>query len=345
MLGAFLLLVMLVVFLINKEVPALAKHTVIKQAVLTGLAGPRVVSLPNVLEATDFLPKGSRVRYRLIVNLPEAPLTPVGVFVPKMSLAGALFVNGQYIGNCMHGPLEKLRCLHKPSFFSTSKDVWQSGENTVEFEVHANARQMNGLSPIQIGEVESLYANNHRMGHWLKTEFLEGLQWISVVFGILSLAVYVILRKEPAFLWFGFTCLIHAVGLLIITVSSPAINNNFFTWMGITSCLMSIPLIFLTMLSLFDKLQRWMVISALGLMVSISIVMGLSGVSKIFVQFNWIILIISGLLFFFKAVRWAFVSPTSIKITAVAMTLVMLFTCIADWLRFAGKTEFEGSFF
>ena len=344
-LGSFLLLVVLGVFLINKEVPALAKHMVIDQAVLTGLAGPRAVSLPHVLETSDFLPKGSQVRYRLSVNLSEAPLTPVGVFVSKMSLSGALFVNGQYIGNCAHGPLETLRCLHKPSFFSTTKDIWQLGENTVEFEIHANARQMNGLSPIQIGEVESLYANNYRMGNWLKTELLEGLQWISVVFGLLSLAVYVILRKEPAFLWFGLTCLMHATGLIIVTVSSPVININFFNWMGITSRLMSITLIFLTMLSLFNKLQRWMVISAFGLMVSVPIVLGLSRVSNISIQFIVSILIIISLFLLFKGVRWAFVSPTSIKITVVVMTMVMMFTGTADWLRFAGKSEFEGSFF
>ena len=344
-LGAFLLLVVQGVILINKQVPALAKHTVIEQAVLTGLTGPRVVSLPHVLEATDYLPKGSRVRYRLSVNLPEAPLTPVGVFVPKMSLSGALFVNGQSIGNCAHGPLETLRCLHKPNFFSTSENVWQSGDNTVEFEIHANARQMNGLSPIQIGEVESLYANNYRMGHWLKTDLLEGLLWISVVFGLLSLAVFFILRKESAFLWFGFACLMHAMGLLIVTVNNPMININFFTWMGITSRFLTVPLIFLTMLSLFDKLQRWMVIFALGLMVCAPIFFGLGGVSRPWVQFIFLILIFMGFALFFKAIRWAWDSPTPIKLTAVVMGTVMLSTGAADWLRFVGKTEFEGIFF
>jgi signal transduction histidine kinase len=344
-LGAFLLLVVQGVFLINKQVPALAKHTVIEQAVLTGLTGPRVVSLPNVLEAADYLPKGSRVHYRLSVNLPEAPLTPVGIFVSKMSLSGALFVNGQYIGNCGHGPLETLRCLHKPSFFSTSKDVWQVGENTLEFEIHANARQMNGLSPIQIGELESLYANNYRMGHWLKTDLLEGLQWISMAFGLLSLAVYVILRKEPAFLWFGFACLMHAMGLLIVTVNNPAININFFTWIVITSRFLAVPLIFLTMLSLFDKLQRKMVIFMLGLMVSAPIFIGLSAVSMPWVQFIFLILIFVGFALFFKAIRWVWESRTPIKLSAVVMGTVMLFTGVADWLRFVGKTGFEGSFF
>lgn len=344
-LGAFLMLVVLGVFLINKEVPALAKHKVIEQAVLTGLSEPRAVSLPNVLETSDFLPDGSRVRYRMSVNLSEAPLTPVGVFVSKMSLSGALFVNGQYIGNCGHGPLETLRCLHKPSFFSTTKDVWQPGDNTIEFEIHANSRQMNGLSPIQIGEVESLYAHNYRMSNWFKTDLLVGLQWISMVFGLLSLAVYFILRKESAFLWFGFGCLMHATGLLIVTVSSPVFSIKFFTWMGITSRFLTIPLIFLTMLSLFDKLQRWMVISVLGLMVCAPIFIGLGGVSGPLVQFVFLMLICLGFALNLIAIRWAWDSRTPIKLTTIVMGTVMLSTGAADWLRFAGKSEFEGGFF
>jgi signal transduction histidine kinase len=344
-LAAFLLLVMLGVLLFNKEWPSSVKYTVIDKAELTGLAGPRVVSLPNVLETTDFLPKGSRVNYRLRVDMSEAPLNPVGVFVPKMSLSGALFVNGQFIANCGHGPLEALRCLHKPNFFSTSKDAWRLGENTIEFEIHANARQMNGLSAIQIGELHSLHENNYRLLHWFKIEFLDGLMWISVAFGLLSLAVYFILRKEPAFLWFGFACLMHAIGLLIVTVSNPVFNVEFFTWMGITSRLMAIPFVFLTMLSLFEKLQRWMIFSVLVLMLSVPIVIGLSGVSKPVVQLISLILIIFGIALFLKAIRWVLDSRSPIKIAAVVMSYVILFTGAADWMRFAGKTEFEGSFF
>lgn len=324
---------------------ALAHYTVIDQAELTGLAGPRAVSLPNMLEARDFLPSGSRVVYRLRLNLPEAPTAPVGVFVSKMSLSGALYVNGQYIRSCDQGRLEELRCQHKPNFFTTPPNVWKVGANTLEFEIHANARQSNGLSPVRVGETDRLYESSYRFSQWFKVEFLVGLGWISVVFGLLSLAVYYIFPKELAYLWFGLGCLAHAIGLLNLTVSRPVINVDLFVWMVFTARLLATPMAFLTMLALLEKLQRWMVIVMLGLSLCSPLLIGLSGVSRPFYQLFLLVFLIFGIALIFNAIRWAWHSRNSIKIFTIAMALILLSTGTADWMRLAGKTEFEGSFY
>lgn len=348
---ALLLLALIGVFLVNHEADAddeaksFVPYTLINQAELIGLAGRRAVSLPNMLETRDFLPKGGRVHYRLSLNLTEAPSVPLGIFVSKMSLSGALYINGQYISSCDQGRLEELRCQHKPNLFSTPPSVWQLGENTIEFEIHANARQANGLSAVKVGELEALYDEAYRFRHWFKVEFLVGLGWISLVFGLLSLAVYYILRKEQAYLWFGLGCLAHTFALLNFTVSRPLIQVDLFILMVFTSRLLTTPLAFLTMLSLIGKLQRWMRMVMLGLSVCGPIIIGLSGVDRPVYLILFLFLLIFGITLIFYAIRWAWQSRNSIKIFTIAMAIILVSTGVADWLRFAGKTEFEGSFF
>ena len=342
--GACALLAFLLVLLCSGAAHAFAYDRVIDKAELIGLAGRRAVDLPHVLETRDFLPQGSLVRYRLSVNLPEVPVTPLGIYVSKMSLSGALYINGVYISSCAQGRLEDLRCLHKPNLFSTPLSVWQRGENIVEFEIHANARQTNGLSAVRIGELEDLYQGSYRFIQWFKIEFLVGLGWISAVFGVLSLAVFVILRKELAYLWFGLGCVVHAVGMLNMTVSSPVIHVDLFIWLVLTARLLAAPMALLTMLSLFEKLQRWMIAAVLGLIVFVPILIGLSGVYRPFYQLLLLLLLLFGITLIVNAVRWAWASRSAIKIFSIGMSLVLLFSAIHDWLRLAGKTGFEGSY-
>ena len=99
-----------------------AQPQVLRAAVFTSLAGTQEVSLPHVLGPADFTPGGSRVRYRLDFDLTAEAVAaaadePLGIYVPKMSLAGRLMLNGERVGACDLGALEQLRCLHRPYLF------------------------------------------------------------------------------------------------------------------------------------------------------------------------------------------------------------------------------------
>ena len=95
----------------------------VRRAVLVTGAGERPVDLPHVLGRDDFPRDGGRVRYRLELDLPTAPSAPLGLYLRKVSLSAALTVNGRPAGACGTGPLEELRCLHRPQLFIPPVDV------------------------------------------------------------------------------------------------------------------------------------------------------------------------------------------------------------------------------
>jgi len=316
----------------------------IDQAYLTGMSMPRRVVLPHVLVPEDFSPSGSRVVYKMSLDMPDAPQGPLAVLIPKLSLSGSVFINGFFVNSCGQGPLEALRCLHKPLFLTTPASVWRAGENVIEVEVFATPRQISGLSAVRVGDVDRLYDQEFRVNQWLKTEFLVALFWVSAVFGFLSLTVYFILRKELAYLWFGLGCLAHMLGLLNMTVTRPWISMDMFAWLVVSSRFFATPMALLTMLSLFDKLRIWMIVAVLGFSISGTVLMAFTSVNRPLIALLFIVFLVIGFTLMILSIFWAFQSRSFLKIFTSSLAMSLVFAGVVDWMRFSGRSSFEGSF-
>ncbi len=316
----------------------------IDQAFLTGMSLPRRVVLPHVLAPEDFSPSGSRVLYKLSLDLPEAPQGPLAILIPKLSLSGSVYINGAFVNSCGQGPLEALRCLHTPLFLTTPASVWRAGDNTIEVEIYASARQVSGLSSVRVGEVDRLFDQKFRVNQWLKTEFLVALFWVSAVFGFLSLTVYFILSKELAYLWFSLGCLAHMLGLLNMTVTRPWINIEVFAWLVVSSRFFATPMALLTMLSLFGKLRTWMVVAMLGFSITGTLLMAFTSVNRPLIALLFIVFLIIGFALMTLSIFWAFQSRSPIKIFTSSMAMLLVFAGVLDWRRFAGSSNFEGTY-
>lgn len=342
--GVLSLFVLLVGPLHGMAWAATPEAWVIDKAELTGLAGTRVVQLPHVLESRDFLEEGSRVRYRLKLPLAATPVQTLGVLVTKLSLSGTLYINGQFVQSCDVGPLEELRCLHKINLFATPVSVWQVGDNVIEFEIYANARQKNGLSQVQVDVLNKLYQESFLIPQWLKHGFLVGLAWVSAVLGILSLAVSLVLRNELAYRWFGIACVAHALGILNLTVSRPIIDIEFLNWMIFSTRLVAGCMAMLTVLAIFDKLRRWMLVVLVGYCVLGPLAIGLGGSFRSVVVVIFFPLLLIGPALLFMAMRWAIESHNPLKLLTAGMMFVLVSSGIVDWLRLRGGFGFEGVF-
>ena len=148
-LHALFCLTLLFIFAVSAAWATSGADVLIKEADLTSSAGTRHVTLPHSLETIDFAPEGSRVVYRSTFSLKEVPLSALGFYVPKMSVSGNLYINDQFVGSCLPGRLEEVRCINKPQLFEVSPGILKSGDNTLAFEIYASHHQKMGspLSP------------------------------------------------------------------------------------------------------------------------------------------------------------------------------------------------------
>ena len=321
--------------------PAAPSSVVIDQATLTSLVGQRVVELPNVLEPEDFAPQGSLVRYRLSFYLDQKPEAALGVYVPKMSVSGTLRINGHDAASCGIGPLEDLRCLHQPQFFVIPSEFWRVGANTLDFDIYATERQMNGLSRVTIGD-PAVLGHDYRLTRWLKSDLLVGLAWLSLLSGFLSLSVAVLLRRQPVYFWFGLTSISNAFALFNSFVERPIVPIDIYNCLVFSARLISVPMLFATFLAIFGKSRRWFSALVMAFCIAAPIAIWLSDNNRTLVLILYTPWVIVGAGLTVAMLYWAWQAKQRLLWgCALAMPLLTL-TGIIDWMRTGGQTRFEG---
>ena len=312
------------------------------RAVLFSLGGERRVTLPHRLAADDFPPNGGLVRYRIEVDLNARPREPLGIFVRKLSLSGQVILNGETIGACGLGDLKNLRCLHQPQLFVPPVSLWRAGINVLEFDIYANDRQMNGLSPVQVGSAQALGEGPYRRQWLWQVELLRALTWVVVTLGGLALVVSRMLREEPLYGWFGLCALFNALGNLNILVTDPPVGFEWFSWFVFSSRMVTVPLLLLMLLAAFDRAggvaARGLVIYALLMPVGAWI----SGNNRWAVAALYLPGLLTGLVLLAGMIRWTWRSGKRLHRIVTALTSVLVLASIADWLRLSGRSDFEG---
>lgn len=315
---------------------------VIERAVLMSGLSERPVDLPHSLATKDFPSEGGRVHYRLELFLADVPVEPLGVFVPKMSLSGAFALNGTLIGACGFAPLEQLRCLHQPQLFVPPPSIWRPGLNTLDFEIYANPRQMNGLSQVQVADAQALYLGSYGAQRIWKQNVLSGLTWFNLSFGFMALAVSLIMRNDRTYLWFGLCSIDNALTNLNILVHSPRVGMEFFSWFVFSSRLITIPLFLLMLLAIFERsgwrLQRVL----LGFLVVMPLATWLSGNNRWVVLGLHLPMVLTLFVLAILMARWTWESRTPLHIAITSITYLLVVVVVLDTLRLAGQTAFVG---
>lgn len=317
----------------------------LKQAVMKGSGGEKVVNLPHMMASTDFEPKGSLISYKLRFDLATLPNESLGIYVRKMSLAGSVYVNGQFFGVCERGQLKEVRCLHRPYLFKVPVSMLKKGANELQFEIFANARQSNGLSNVVIGQVEALDSDFFLWRYWLQVDLMAGLSWLSGLLGVIALAVGVVLRKDSVYLWFGLTNLVNAVATASVFMSRPVIDPDVFSWIIFASRFASGHLLILMFVSFFERLKPRLFKGVLAYtLISVTLIW-LSDNNRAWVTALYLPLLLSVLLMPALMLYWTLKTRQISHIFATLMMGLITVASSFDWLRFTGESSFTGLYF
>ena len=327
----------------DQAVTPAATQTLIA-AELTSLAGKQTVELPHILQSGEFDPKGSIVHYRLVVELPRQPDAALGVFVSKLSLSGRLSLNGQEVGACADGRLQDVRCLNHPNLFVPPKNWWRAGPNTLDFEIYATSRQANGLTPVLVGDAFELSDGAYRKSDLLKHEVPEGIAWVALLLGLLSLAAAMVLRSASLYFWFGLTCVSNALVNLSFLTIYPPVNGDLFSWFIFASRMASSCLLLLTFVYLFAKEEglRWLRRLLVAYTVLGPTLIAITGNNRMVVVALYAPLALVALGMLLAMVRWSWQSRRPLHVITTLMLSALFAMGMLDWTRLAGRAAFDG---
>lgn len=316
------------------------------QAELISPRGERMVTLPHQLPKEDFFSKGSKVVYRVSLHLNELPESQLGIYIRKMSLAGRLSINGHQLGQCELGDLENLRCLNRPYMFVPPLEYWSKGLNQIEVEIFASGRQINGLSAVVVGDAEQLMKEFYRPAYFWLVDVMNVHMWVSLILGLMALAVAWLVRDSRLFLWVGLSSVVGALSKTTILETHPWISIEFFTWLAYAFRIVVIPLVYLAILGFFEQAKffqkiQWPLFAYAAIA---PIIMWLTDLDLRVVSLLYLPLMLMGCVLLVLVAKWTYdlPKPSHLVISSVIGALVLM--GILDWVRINGARSFDGVF-
>lgn len=324
-----------------------APSQTIRTAKLAAADGSKEVSLPHVLSPSEYAPEGSLVRYRLQFELPAAISPddePWGIYVPKLSLSGRTALNGEFIAACDFGLLSQLRCLHRPYLFVPPSSHWRAGPNTLEFEIFATSRQMNGLSAVTIGPAHVLREGEYGWRRFIQVTVANGLAWAAFCMGGIVLCVSLALRGDRLYGCFGVTALAIALCNLNYTLTAPPVPPRVFSWFVFSINHVTAPLLMLTVLLFFRRNVRWAQRGLIFFMVAAPAAIWLSGNNRTVVAMLYIPFMLLGPLLAVAAIRWSWHSRRKADHWMAWAFACVVASSFIDWFRLTGQSAFEGTY-
>ena len=314
---------------------------VIRQATLRTASGERQVQLPHTLEPGDFEPEGSRVYYRMNVHVQDKSMLRA-IYIQKMSRSGRILLNDDDSGSCGRLLLQFTRCQHHPQFFRTPYADWKIGDNTIEVEIYATHRQSNGLSEVVIGPREVIYRQWFMPQYLLQVQTLEMLTWLTMAFGMLSLVVFAVLRRERMYLWFGLSCLIGGASKISLLVITPSLPIDIFDWTVFGSRFLFSCLFGLTYLAYFKRERNWHLWSLLSYSILVLAAIWSSGSSPKVVSVLYAPVLVMGFVLAIASLFWAWRSGTSGDKAMALSFALMPAAGVLDLARMSGASAFTG---
>ncbi len=230
----------------------------LRQAQLTSLRGTRSVSLPHVMDRSDFEAEGSRVAYRMTVELPAAPTQALGITVDKLGLSGRIFVNGHDLGGCAPGDIRLSRCIYKPLWRHATPAVWRAGSNEVLVEVWATPSQANGLSVVTVGPARAVYEDHYWPRLFWQLDLVVALQWSIFTLGLISLVIGVAMGGDRLYCWFGLAALARALSTSATLATNVWFDPWWMNWTVSALRVVTLPLTMIAILAFFERLSRRM---------------------------------------------------------------------------------------
>jgi len=154
--------------------------------------------------------QGGNGWYRLRFDLPRRPLDLYAVYVPKLSMTAAFYINGTLIGSGGRFEEPMPRHWNRPQFFTVPPDLLKPGGNVIHVRLWAYPNSRGGLGQVSIGPEAQLRPRYERL-HFVQTLLPQLSNIVVAALGLFAFALWARRRTEPTYVLFFVFSLLWAL--------------------------------------------------------------------------------------------------------------------------------------
>lgn len=169
--------------------------------------------------------------YTFSLHLDRAPDELWSVFLPRLSMNAAVWVNGHFIGDGgrLEPPLS--RNANRPLYFPIPTGMLHAGDNVIRLRLVVEPTFPGLLDPFLVGPAAVLrptFENRYRF----QVVALQGVAVTSIAIAVLIFAVFARRDEQGANAWFATALLLWAVVLAVGFVRDPPVSGRAWEFLG-----------------------------------------------------------------------------------------------------------------
>ncbi len=167
--------------------------------------------------------------YRIHFELEQPPDRLWAIYLPRLRMNAAVFVNGVFVGDGGRFTEPMSRNWNRPLYFPIPTNVLHRGTNTLHIRLRAYANVYGGLYAVQIGPDEVL-RDDYRWRTFLKTDLLQASMMMTVVMGLFLATLWLRWRQDSIYGWLAGTMLLWATNSTHFFVRDLPISTWWWEW-------------------------------------------------------------------------------------------------------------------
>ena len=201
--------------------------------------------------------------YRFQLDFKKVPETLWAIYLPRVSMNAAVYVNGKMIGcgGTFSEPIA--RNWNRPLFFTLSQNIFHEGENTLLIRVKTEKMDIGRLLPFHIGQADLLQPL-YESTFWNQVSILQFFFLISFIASLFTFWFWLKHRNQPVYGWYALGTLSWAIFISYFFVRDiPLHDARLWVWLTFSSCFWMIASMMLFTRQLLDtkhlQIPKWVI--------------------------------------------------------------------------------------
>lgn len=191
--------------------------------------------------------QGGFAWYRLTFDLKPEQIAISGIFIPRVSMNGLVYLNGQRIGGTDRFAEPMSRQWYQPQLYSVPQNLLKISSNTIHIRLKTYPNNKGGLSEIYVGESEAVTAQWRTREFW-QIGSIKITSTITLVLSLMALLAWALQGWPSAFGYFAAAAMLWAVRNTHFLVTEVPLSAVYWEVLVATSIIWVLVLIFMFVL-------------------------------------------------------------------------------------------------
>jgi len=178
---------------------------------------------------------GGSIWYRAAIRMTDLPSSLWGIYLPRLSMNAAVFVNGVMVGTGGRFTQPMARNWNRPLYFTVPQSLWHRGENMIMVRVQADKNCRGALHAMQIGPDAQL-SQDYQSARVLQIDALEILFVLSLCVSAITFVLWLLRRRRDAMYgWYALGTFFWAIYIQYFYVQDVSVSAHTWMWLSFSS--------------------------------------------------------------------------------------------------------------